>query len=108
MLRKLKAALLFLRSSKWVEQPEWTTEDEERLSAFLKSETGRKLKATLLNLTLTYNAQAVRSEKNLAQSCGWASGFAGAVATLESLGQPKIYEAEPEGDDDSDLERYRP
>jgi hypothetical protein len=91
-----------------VDKPEWTVEDGERLGSFLKSDTGKKLKACLLNLTLTYNAEAVRAEKNLDRQCGWASGFAGAVATLESLAQTRVYKAEPEGDEGSDLERYRP
>ena len=96
MLHKLaEAAKLYLQDRKWVDKPEWDHEDEERLRSFLKSETGKKLKAYLLNLTLTYNAEA--------------SGFAGAVSTFEALAQPdRIYKVEPEGDDGSDLERYRP
>jgi len=110
MLHKLaEAAKLYLQDRKWVDKPEWDHEDEERLRSFLKSETGKKLKAYLLNLTLTYNAEAVQAENNLEKSCGWASGFAGAVSTFEALPQPdRIYKAEPEGDDGSDLERYRP
>ena len=99
---------LFLRHSRWVDKPEWGVEDEERLAAFFKSETGSKLRQYLLNLTLTYKAEAVRTEKGLDRSCGWASGFAGAVATLESLSSKRIYKAEPERDEGSDLERYRP
>ena len=88
MLHKLaEAARLYLHRARWVDKPEWTVEDGERLGSFLKSDTGKKLKACLLNLTLTYNAEAVRAEKNLDRQCGWASGFAGAVATLESLAQ---------------------
>jgi hypothetical protein len=110
MLHKLaEAAKLYLQDRKWVDKPEWDHEDEERLRSFLKTDTGKKLKAYLLNLTLTYNAEAVQAENNLEKSCGWASGFAGAVSTLDALAQPdRIYKAEPEEDDGSDLERYRP
>ena len=66
MLHKLaEAAKLYLHDRKWVEKPEWTTEDEERFRSFLKTDTGKKLKAYLLNLTLTYNAEAVQAENNL-------------------------------------------
>jgi len=93
----------------WVEEPEWTSVDEERFRSFLVTETGKKLKKVLLNLTLRNNAAAVREKKDLAYHCGCAIGFNMAVSVLDTLAQAQpIPEAESDLDDSSDLERYRP
>jgi hypothetical protein len=110
MLNKLKVWLKKkLRYDGWVEEPEWTGEDEERFRSFLVTPTGKKLKRYLLNMTLRHNAAAVREKKDLAYHCGWASGFNSAVGTLELLANPQPkHEAESDMDDSSELERYRP
>tara|TARA_R100000808_G_scaffold5508_1_gene16712 strand:- start:4107 stop:4364 length:258 start_codon:yes stop_codon:yes gene_type:complete len=83
-------------------------EDEDRLRNFFGTETGKKLKMTLLNLTLRHNAEAVRDKKGLEYSCGWASGFSSAVVALETLATPRKTEETGDTDDQSDLARYSP
>jgi hypothetical protein len=108
MLNRLRK-WLWGRNETWVEEPEWTREDEERFKSFLATETGKKLKRVLLNLTLRNNAAAVREKKDLAYHCGCAIGFNMAVSALETLAQTQsIPEVESDLDDSSDLERYRP
>jgi len=109
MLRKLRIIWKHLNRSEWVDEPEWTREDEGRFRSFLASETGRKLKRTLLNMTLRHNATAVHEKKDLEYGCGWASGFSSAVIALETLAQPQQpSEEESDMDDSSELDRYSP
>jgi len=102
-MRKIKAILAFIRNQEWVEEPQWGDEDEKALTAFLTSPAGRKLSLILLNLTLRQNASAVLKEgQKLAEACGYAKGFRGCVATLESLATSKLNSAIPDHGDDAD------
>jgi hypothetical protein len=93
-VRKLKAALAFIRNQEWVDEPKWQEEDEKALTAFLGTATGKRLSLILLNLTLRQNASAVmKKPEGLADACGYAKGFRGCVATLESLATTKLNSA---------------
>ncbi len=102
-MRKLKAMLAFLRNQEWVEEPKWEDEDEKAWTAFLATPTGKRLSLILLNLTLRQNASAVmKSPDRLAEACGWAKGYRGCVATLESLATSKLNSAIEDHVDESD------
>lgn len=102
-MRKLKAALAFIRDQEWVEEPKWLEEDEKAWTGFLSTPTGKKLSLILLNLTLRQNASAVMKKHDvLADACGYAKGFRGCVATLESLASQKLNSAVPGYGDGSD------
>jgi hypothetical protein len=89
-MRKLRAILAFIRHQEWVDEPKWESEDERALTGFLGTLTGKKLSLILLNLTLRQNASAVEKKADsLAEACGYAKGFRGCVATIESLCSPK-------------------
>ena len=93
-MKKLKAILSFIRNQEWVDEPKWEDEDEKAWTAFLGTPTGRKLSLILLNLTLRHNASAVmKNHDRLAEACGWAKGYRGCVATLESLATQKLNSA---------------
>ena len=93
-MRKLKAALAFIRDQEWINEPKWEDEDEKAWTGFLSTPTGRKLSLILLNLTLRQNASAVMKKHDvLADACGYAKGFRGCVATLESLASQKLNSA---------------
>ena len=102
-MRKLKAILSFIRNQEWVDEPKWEDEDEKAWTAFLGTPTGRKLSLILLNLTLRHNASAVmKNHDRLAEACGWAKGYRGCVATLESLATQKLNSAIVDYGDGSD------
>jgi hypothetical protein len=93
-MRKLKAALAFIRDQAWVEEPKWNEEDEKAWTAFLGTPTGKRLSLILLNLTIRQNATAVMEKPDrLAEACGRANGYRACVATLESLASTKINSA---------------
>jgi hypothetical protein len=93
-MRKIKAILAFIRNQEWVDEPKWEDEDEKAWTAFLATPTGRKLSLILLNLTLRQNASAImKNHDRLAEACGWAKGYRGCVATLESLATQKLNSA---------------
>jgi len=93
-MRKLKAALAFIRDQAWVEEPKWNEEDEKAWTAFLGTPTGKRLSLILLNLTVRQNANAIaKKSEGLADACGYAKGFRGCVSTLESLATTKINSA---------------
>jgi len=93
-MRKLKAALAFIRDQAWVEEPKWNEEDEKSWTAFLGTPTGKRLSLILLNLTIRQNATAVMEKPDrLAEACGRANGYRACVATLESLASTKINSA---------------
>ena len=100
---KLKAALAFIRDQEWINEPKWEDEDEKAWTGFLSTPTGKKLSLILLNLTLRQNASAVMKKHDvLADACGYAKGFRGCVATLESLASQKLNSAVPGYGDESD------
>jgi hypothetical protein len=102
-VRKLKAVLAFIRNQEWVNEPKWEDEDEKAWTGFLSTPTGQKLSLILLNLTLRQNSSAVmKKSEALADACGYAKGFRGCVATLESLATPKLNSAIPGYGDGSD------
>ena len=89
-MRKLRAILSFIRHQAWVNEPAWNSEDERAWTGFLTTPTGLKLSAILLNLTLRNNASATEKDNEaLALACGYAKGFRGCVAVLESLASRK-------------------
>lgn len=95
-MRTLRAILAFIRNHQWVNEPAWLEEDEKAWTSFLGTPTGKKLSLILLNLTLRHNASAVmKSGDRLAEACGWAKGYRGCVATLESLATQKLNSAIP-------------
>jgi len=102
-MRKIKAILAFIRNQAWVNEPKWNSEDEKAWTGFLSTPSGKRLSLILLNLTLRNNASA--TEKNnaeLAEACGYAKGFRGCVAVLESLATAKLNSAIQDGIDGSD------
>ena len=102
-MRKLKAILSFIRNQEWVDEPKWEDEDEKAWTAFLGTPTGRKLSLILLNLTLRQNASAImKNNDRLAEACGWAKGYRGCVATLESLATQKLNSAIADYGNESD------
>jgi len=102
-MRKLKAALAFIRDQEWVNEPKWEDEDEKAWTGFLSTPTGQKLSLILLNLTLRQNASAVmKKPEELADACGHARGYRACVATLESLASQKLNSAIPGYGDGSD------
>jgi hypothetical protein len=102
-MKKLKAILAFIRDQEWVNEPKWEDEDEKAWTGFLSTLTGKKLSLVLLNLTLRQNASAVmKKPEALADACGYAKGFRGCVATLESLASQKLNSAIPGYGDGSD------
>jgi hypothetical protein len=102
-MRKLKAILAFIRNQEWIEEPKWTDEDEKAWTAFLGTPTGKRLSLILLNLTLRQNASAVMKEgQKLAEACGYAKGWRGCVAVLESLATSKLNSAIEDHVDESD------
>jgi len=102
-MRKIKSILAFIRNQEWVDEPKWEDEDEKAWTAFLGTPTGRKLSLILLNLTLRHNASAVmKNHDRLAEACGWAKGYRGCVATLESLATQKLNSAITDYGDGSD------
>ena len=102
-MRKLKAALAFIRNQEWINEPKWKDEDEKAWTGFLSTPTGKKLSLILLNLTLRQNASAVMKKHDVfADACGYAKGFRGCVATLESLASQKLNSAVPGYGDGSD------
>jgi hypothetical protein len=89
-MRKLRAILSFIRHQAWVNEPVWNSEDEKAWTGFLTTPAGLKLSAILLNLTLRNNASATEKDNEaLALACGYAKGFRGCVAVLESLASRK-------------------
>ena len=102
-MRKLKAALAFIRDQAWINEPKWEDEDEKAWTGFLSTPTGKKLSLILLNLTLRQNASAVmKKQEELAEACGRANGYRACVATLESLASQKLNSAVPGYGDGSD------
>jgi hypothetical protein len=100
-VKTLKAFLYFIRNQAWVEEPKWSDEDEKAWTGFLATPTGQKLSLILLNLTLRQNASAVlKKSELLADACGYAKGFRGCVAVLESLATKKLNSAIPSGHGD--------
>jgi hypothetical protein len=86
-----------------VDEPKWEEEDEKAWTAFLGTPTGRRISLILLNLTLRQNSNAVMKEgSKLAEACGYAKGFRGCVAVLESLTTQKINSAIADYGNESD------
>jgi hypothetical protein len=96
MIKLLRAFKFFIRQQEWINEPKWEDEDEKAWTGFLSTPAGKKLSLILLNLTLRQNASAVMKKHDvLADACGYAKGFRGCVATLESLASQKLNSAVP-------------
>jgi|TARA_R100001530_G_scaffold28654_5_gene22682 hypothetical protein len=103
MLRKIRAMMLFAREIGWVNEPSWTNEDAKVLELFLSSDTGKKLGMTLLNMVIKTQSSCIESKKDLEYNAGFANGFKGAVSSIESLADNKLYGGSEE-DELSNLE----
>ncbi len=101
MIRWLRAVILAARFTPFVPQPGWGNEDARSLTKFLESSTGKKLKQYLTNATVMNDASAVLSTNTLQHSCGYATGYKGAVAAIQSLALLKFSEEEEVGSDSS-------
>lgn len=105
MMRWLRAFLIFLRSSpvssKVLEQ--WTDTDTLALHQFFRGTTGVKLMEMLRRSEHQMNASAVLRHNNLTYACGYAAGFRGCsawVQTLSAIGSPQEseeYQSGPRG-----------
>jgi hypothetical protein len=99
MLRKLRAALNFMRLCAWTYQsmPEWRDEDAMGLRNFFQGDTGERLRATLLAMTVQQSLDGTSRASDLEYRAGYAAGFRGAVATLDALmAKPQITDPDHE------------
>ena len=85
MIRYLKAMWQFAKYQPWVDYPDWHDDDARSLQAFLKSGSGLRFKAALVNAVLRQQASAMVSEKSVDRAVGYANGFRGCVTFVESL-----------------------
>lgn len=88
MLRKLRACLNFLRlnSISHKDMPEWRKEDAAALRNFFQGESGERLRVTLLQMTIQQALDGTsRAGNDLEYRAGYAAGFRGAIANLDSL-----------------------
>ena len=83
-MRKLKAALAFIRDQEWVNEPKWEDEDEKAWTGFLSTPTGQKLSLILLNLTLRQNASAVMKK---ASARHWKGHSQACLSELDTFAQ---------------------
>lgn len=100
LLRFIRAALLFARHQAWVDAPVWTAEDAAALTAFLDTNTGNKLKASLLNMTMRQQAAALSSTKDLKFEAGFCTGQKATIMAITAMADTKQF-TEP-GEDDAD------
>ncbi len=107
MIHWFRAVLAAAKSLPFTPPPKWEREDARALTKFLESPTGKKLKQYLTNASVMADASAVLSTNTLQHSCGYATGFKGAVAAIQSLALLKFYEEEEAGSDSS-LEHLNP
>jgi hypothetical protein len=107
-MRYLRALLAFVRNQNYIPAPAWDEEDSKSLTHFLNTGSGKKLKVLLANASIRQNASAVQSCSDLQYRCGYASGFTGAIAALESFTiKPPIFET-VEPDSSTDLDHLSP
>ena len=77
-----------MRLTRWTSHrgmPEWNSEDAKGMQVFLGTKTGRKLKEMLLAMTVRQSMDGLGAGKDLEYRAGYAAGFRGAVASLDSL-----------------------
>ena len=101
MLRKLRAALNFMRLCAWTYEsmPEWRNQDAVGLKRFFQGETGERLRSTLLSMTVQQSLDGTSRSGDLEYRAGYAAGFRGAVATLDALmAEPVITDPEHQPD----------
>lgn len=94
MIRHLKAMWQFAKYQAWIDCPQWDDEDAIALKLFLKSKTGIRFKATMLNAVVRQQSSAVVNENNVDRAIGYANGFRGCVSFVESLTEIPDSEAE--------------
>ena len=87
MLRKLRAAYNFVSLCAWTweRMPEWRDQDSVGLKKFFQGETGERLRAVLLAMTVQLSLDGTNRAGDLEYRAGYAAGFRGAVATLDAL-----------------------
>lgn len=95
MIRKLKAALVFLRHIPWVDAPDWTVTDARALQAFLATPTGVKFRAELLNRVVRSQASAVSAVgPHQPFECGVAVGLRTGVQSIEWMADDSKFTAD--------------
>lgn len=85
MIRFLRAMWHYAKYQAWTDHPEWDDEDSIALKLFLRSKSGGRLKAALLNGVLRQQGAAMVGEKGVDRAIGYANGFRGCVSFIESL-----------------------
>lgn len=89
LFMKLRSAWRFATWTHWPEPCEWADTDRKVWSAFLSSETGKRLTRRIANNIIASNAEVVSSvngKVNLDYRAGDANGFRRCACYLEALG----------------------
>ena len=96
MIRRLKAAWLFLRKYPVVSLPDnyWTDADAKAWSNFLGSDTGAKLRHMRWNRVYQSQQNAITDRTDSAYSAGIAFGVLGMTADEDALLQISLPESE--------------
>lgn len=108
MIRYIRSLLIAARNLPVITGSEWTKEDQELLTRFLSTKTGNNFKGVLASMTIQAQNSAITRTNTLQHSCGYASGFRGAVSAIESLCSMTLSKSEEVPDSDSDLAYLNP
>lgn len=108
MIRYLRSLFIAARNLPFCPNQKWESADAEKLTTFLASTTGRKFRDVLANMVVSTQNSAISQTNTLQHSCGYASGFRGAVATIESLATVTLSEPEETTDSIPELEHLNP
>lgn len=85
MLRYIRSLLIAARNQPYIPSEPWDKDDAEVLTKYLSTPSGKKFKAIMAQMTVSSMNSAVTHTNTLQHSCGYASGFRGAVSAIESL-----------------------
>lgn len=101
LYQHLKAAYLYATHFPWVDEPLWDEGDAAKLSAFLATPTGARLKALYVNAVLRQQASALQADHaKLVYEAGFSAGQKGFVAFTESLADTARFSEQGEQDTD--------
>lgn len=108
VIRFIRAAWFISRANGLGPQTYWEPSDNAALGHFLNSSTGFRLRTALQSGSISMNAWACRKADQF--SCGYATGYAGAIATFISLSAvgPSPDTSEPSAQGAADLEHLIP